>query len=50
MSLATGARDVVATANQALPFAVSPDGKTLATAAYAAATREAEIYLKPLAP
>ena len=50
MSLATGARDVVATANQALLFAVSPDGKTLAVATDAVVATDTNIYIKPLAP
>jgi hypothetical protein len=44
VSLTTGRRDVVATANEILPFAVSPDGQKLAIA------KGPNVYLKALAP
>jgi hypothetical protein len=44
ISLTTGRRDVVATANEILPFAVSPDGQKLAIA------KGPNVYLKALAP
>jgi hypothetical protein len=44
VSLTTGKRDVVATANEILPFAVSLDGQKLAIA------KGASVYLKALAP
>jgi hypothetical protein len=44
LSLANGQLDVVATANRILTFAVSPDGKKLAT------VDGASIYIKTIAP
>jgi hypothetical protein len=56
LSFTTGARDVVATANNALVFAVSPDGKKLALALdsrkekYNPEVSNTDIYVKSLVP
>lgn len=56
LSLATGARDVVATAHKALVFAVSPDGKKLALALDSSKEKSnpdisnTDLYVKSLVP
>ncbi len=56
LSFANGARDVVATANNVLVFAVSPDGKKLALAVdsrkekYNSDVSNTDIYVKSLVP